>query len=140
MKTLFIAILIAFTLNAIARGNKHSVVKMNMHYNYYSQDTLTPYLNALNLNQFISKPVDSFFALIPANYLSMQILPGDQMKRASALVIRYPNGIKLGIFVKDFTHMNPNPPSSSWSIPLFRKENVYRIEIFNGTTCINGCD
>lgn len=100
---------------------------------------LISFLERMDVERFYGKPVDSFFAIIPSNYLSMQILPGDQMKRASTLVVRYPSGINLGIYVKDFIHMNPNPPSSSWSIPLFRRENVYRIEIFNGTTCINGC-
>lgn len=102
-------------------------------------DTLVPLLLSLDLSYYSGKPVDSFLVKLPANYTDMQIGRGDQMKKAHFLYIKYANGVNIGVYVNQFSFMNPNPPASNWSIALFRKERIGRIEIYNGVICINGC-
>lgn len=140
MKMIFFSVFILLSNYVFPNErNELKVVFQGKNFAKERQDTLAPFLASLDLNYFISKPVDSFLVAVPSNYLSMQILPGDQLKKASSLVVRYSGNICLAIFVKNFIHMNPNPPSSSWSVTLFRRELINRIEIYNGTLCINGC-
>jgi hypothetical protein len=102
-------------------------------------DTLVPFFSGLSLPYYSGKPVDTFLMKIPVNYAEMKIGPGDQLKKAHFLYIRYSIGVSVAIYVKEFNFMNPNPPASNWNITLFRKESIDRIEIYNGVNCINGC-
>jgi hypothetical protein len=139
----YIYILIVLVLTLTINKNVFSAIKKPIENKYSSfnppQDTLRAYLISLNLSTFTGKAVDSMLIKIPANYNFIQILPGDQMKKAHFLSIKYSNGISIGIFVKNFRYMNPNPPSSNWSLIQFKKEDINRIEIFDGVSCINGC-
>jgi hypothetical protein len=124
----------ALASNSFAGHNTHSIAAGS------DQDTLVQYLSTLNLLQFPGLPVDSFLARIPSNYDSVKILTGDQLKKASKLYLKYSNGVIVAIYVRQFQYMNPNPPRSNWSISLFRKEDIDHIEIYQGVTCINGCN
>ncbi|MCX6317662.1 MAG: hypothetical protein NTW29_10245 [Bacteroidetes bacterium] len=102
-------------------------------------DTLVPFFTGLSLQYFSGKPVDTFLSKIPVNYAEMKIGPGDQLKKAHFLYIRYSIGVSLAIYIKEFNFMKPHPPASNWNITLLRKESIDRIEIYNGVNCINGC-
>ncbi len=136
-KKIFLIILVFSIVNtAHARLNK----KFDSRNFHLKQDTLVQYLSSLNLLQFMGNPIDSFLARIPLNYDTIRILPGDQMKKAHMLYLKYSNGVTIEIYVKHFRNMNPDPPISNWNITLFRKEELDHIEIYQGVTCLNGCN
>lgn len=108
-------------------------------------DTLTCQLSAINLSQYIGKPVDSLLAHLPAGYTSLQIGGWRSQRLAEVLYILYPNNISVGIHVRNFQFMNPQlvntpNPTENWNITLFKKETISFSIIFKGPVCINGCE
>jgi hypothetical protein len=134
-----ILLIVSLIISTLAFAETPLIARLDFKKITPCQDTLVPYLTALNLSNFIGKPIDSFLTKLPTNYTQIKILPGDQLKKAHMLYIRYNANVYLGIIVSKFQYMNPSPPSSNWSISLFRKETVAFIEIYNGINCINGC-
>jgi hypothetical protein len=111
---------------------------------YLRVDTLITDLTSLNLNQFNGLPVDSLLSHLPQGYISTQITGWRSIRLAEILHVVYPNNVVVEIHVKNFQYMNPHwvntgNPTQNWSVALFRKEAVAFAVIFNGTTCINGC-
>lgn len=105
----------------------------------FPTDTVPTYLGSLNLEAFKGKPVDTILAKIPAGYISMNIYGGDNPKRAAKLLVVYANHVVAEIHVRKFHFMNPWSDTMSWDMALFKKEKVYRIIIYSGSDCINGC-
>ena len=107
----------------------------------YSQtgDTTLTYLANLNLNNFKNKPVDSFIAVIPGNYIRMRIASPGNPKYAEVLSVLYADKVYAWIYVYDFQFMNPRSETSRWDISLFKKEKIHHIEIWKAVTCYNGC-
>jgi hypothetical protein len=49
----------------------------------------------------------------------------------------YGPGVK--IYVKEYTHMTRYSATGAWDVNLFRKEKIYRIDVYKDqNTCING--
>jgi len=136
--SILIALALTFTISNTVFSARSNIINSKHSSFITPQDTLRAFLTSLNLNTLTRKAVDSMLVKIPTNYTAIHILPGDQMKKAHFLSIKYSNGITIGIFVKNFRYMNPNPPNSNWSLIQFKKEDISRIEIFDGVNCING--
>ncbi|MBL7702419.1 MAG: hypothetical protein JNM14_09220 [Ferruginibacter sp.] len=107
----------------------------------YSQtsDTTLTYLVSLNLEYYKNKPVDSFIAVIPTNYLNMRIASPGNPKYAEVLSILYANKVFAWIYVYNFQFMNPRSETMTWDMNLFRKENIHHIEIWKAVDCYKGC-
>jgi hypothetical protein len=117
-------------------------------YNYRkiapSDTTVLPQILSLPLSTYIGKPVDSLIAHLPAGYINTKITGWRSIRLAEILHIVYPNNVVVEIHVKNFQYMNPHwvntgNPTQNWSVALFRKETISFAIIFNGSTCINGC-
>lgn len=110
-------------------------------YNSFSQtgDTTLTYLSSLNLDTYKNKPVSSFLAVIPNNYIRIRIGAPGNPKIAQILSVRYANNVYAWIYVYKFQYMNPRSETMSWDINLFRKENIHHIEIWKAVDCYNGC-
>jgi hypothetical protein len=107
-------------------------------------DTLIIQLSALDLLQYQGKPVDSLLAHLPPGYTTMKIGGWRSQRLAEVLYVIYPNGIEVGIHVRQFKYMDPHlvdssNPKQKWDITLFKKEAIFYTIIFNGSSCINGC-
>lgn len=94
------------------------------------QDTTLTYLLSLNLDYYKNKPVDTLLASLPSNYTNRIIHGMGNLKVAKVLSVRYTGNIRVLIFVKDFTHLNPRSETLQWDINLFKEENIDCIEIW----------
>lgn len=88
-------------------------------------------------------PVDSFILAINAIPYDMEVhgsgINKRTMLRASYLWYQYSNGAIIRIYVREYSHMNRYSPTGTWDVLLFRKEKIYKIEIWkNGYTCWKG--
>jgi hypothetical protein len=108
-------------------------------------DTLIATLSALNLSQYNGQSVDTLLARLPAGIVEMRITGWRSIRLAEILHVVYPNKVVVEIHVRQFQYMNPHwvntsTPAQDWNITLFKKENIAFTVIFNGATCINGCE
>ncbi len=121
------------------------------HRNYFKADTLPAtdnlilQLGALNLANYRGLPTDSLLAHLPAGASNMEISSWNYGKTAEVLWVRYPSDVFVMIFVRSFVYMNPDivntsTPKQNWQIDLFRKEALTHAIIYNGSSCINGCE
>ena len=104
---------------------------------------LTIFLQQMNIPGFYGKPVDSFLVAVDAIPYEMKIYGGHEsreaMLNASYLWYSYSGGQIIRILVRDFSHMNRHSTTGTWDISLFRKEKIYKIEVWkNQNVCING--
>jgi hypothetical protein len=95
-------------------------------------DTIVPYLTSLDLNYYKNKPVDSFLTVLPTMYNSIVVQSLGNLKYARIIKVKYPENVRVLIFVKNFQYMNPRSETSHWDINLFKKENLACIEIWHG--------
>ena len=108
-------------------------------------DSLIIKLKSVRLSNYKAGPVDSLIAHLPAGIIDYKIGASHNLKVADVLFIHYRNDVTVAVFVKSFTHMDPNVvnsanPTQNWIVSAFRQENVAYSIIYNGTTCINGCE
>ncbi|HVT83545.1 MAG TPA: hypothetical protein VHD35_00010 [Chitinophagaceae bacterium] len=108
-------------------------------------DTLIDELRSINLSQYNGQPVDSLINHLPAGYTELRITGWRSLKLAEILYVIYPNNIEVAIHVRQFRYMDPHlvntsTPKQNWNISLFKKEAITFTVIFNGSTCINGCE
>jgi hypothetical protein len=130
---------LCFKASAFAMGKPHAMVIQ------FPVDTLLTTLQSLSLSQYSGKPADSILAHLPPGIIDMKITGWRSIRRAEILHVVYPNKVVVEIHVKEFQYMNPEwvntpTPTENWSVPLFRKETVAHVVIFNGSACINGCE
>ena len=103
------------------------------------------HLKLFDLYQYQNVPVDTLIAHLPSGIVSMEIGAYHYGKTADVLYVLYGNDVFVSIFVKNFQYMDPrllvntNTPKQNWQVNLFKKENIAYTVIFNGSTCINGC-
>jgi len=108
-------------------------------------DSLIIKLKSVRLSNYEAGPVDSLITHLPAGIIDYKIGASRNLKVADVLFIHYRNDVTVAVFVKSFTHMDPNVvnsanPTQNWVVSAFRQENVAYSIIYNGTTCINGCE
>jgi hypothetical protein len=103
----------------------------------FLQDTTLSYILSLDLSYYRNKPVDTILNALPTNYSERVIHGMGNLKIARVLSVRYPGNIRVLIFVKDFSHMNPRNENCQWDINLFKQENVECIEVWNGTAFVS---
>ena len=107
---------------------------------------LITFLQQMNIESYYGKPVDSFLLAIPANLYSLKVYGGSNSQgahfRASYLAVYFTSNIygpAVNIYVREFTHMNRYHPTANWDVSLFRKEKIYKIDVYKDqNTCING--
>jgi len=91
--------------------------------NYY-------YLNNLDFNYYLNKPIDSLLSAVPLFVSSQLKIYGElTTNKARVLELTYPNQVRLYVYTKNFQFMNPVDPSRIWDVTLFRKENAFYIEL-----------
>ena len=135
---LFIIILL---LNTATKGFSESIPNngsIRSHYVYFTDTTLN-YLSSINLDLYKNKPIDSFLAIIPSNYIGMKVYGHHIAKYADVLAVKYSDKVTIYIHVRQFQFINPRSETMSWDINLFRKENIHHIEIWKAVDCYNGC-
>ena len=107
---------------------------------------LIPFMRDLQISNYYNKPVDSFLLAIPANMYGLKVYGGDHsqgaMFKASFLYVDFTpdrSGPCALIYVREYTHMDRFSPTATWDVNLFRKEKIYRIDVYKDqNTCING--
>ncbi len=117
----------------------------------YKTDTLPTlqlitFLQQMNVESYYGQPVDSFLLAVPSNLYNLKVYGGSHSRwlsqRASEMVVDFiqnGNGPGVIIHVREYTHMNRYSPTFTWDVNLFRKEKIYRIEVWKDqNTCING--
>jgi hypothetical protein len=109
-------------------------------------DQLIPFLEQINVNGYYGMPIDSFLTAIPANIYNEKVYGSANTKPPTVLASHLrldftanQNVPGVRIFVREFNHVNKYSSNGLWDITLFRKEKIYRIEIWRDqNTCING--
>lgn len=108
---------------------------------------LISFLEQMDVESFYGKPVDSFLLAVPANLYNMKVYGGSNNQgahfRASEMIVDFTpvrgGGPSAIIFVREFVHMNRYSPNATWDVNLFRREKIYKIEVYKDqNTCING--
>jgi uncharacterized membrane protein len=134
-----IAIIILLSLHFSANANKVEGPRLIKFVNTvnFLQDTTLSYILSLDLSYYRNKPVDTILNALPTNYSERVIHGMGNLKIARVLSVRYPGNIRVLIFVKDFSHMNPRNENCQWDINLFKQENVECIEVWNGTAFVS---
>lgn len=107
---------------------------------------LVTFLQQMNIESYYGKPVDSFLLAIPANLYNLKVYGGSNSQgaffRAKYLTVDFISSLSgpgVKIYVREYTHMNRYSPTATWDVNLFRKEKIYRIDVYkNQNTCING--
>ena len=148
MKKMLLVSFISFWLTAtINAGDTAQLLTIRFKTDTIPTAELTNFLQQMNIPSFYGKPVDSFLLAIPANQYNLKIYPTAYSKggscRAQSLVADFVpvsgTGPGVIIYVNEFSFMNSFSPSCSWDISLFRKEKIYKIEVWkNQNVCING--
>jgi hypothetical protein len=100
----------------------------------------------MNVESYYGKPVDSFLAAVPANLYNLKVYGGYDSQGALFMASKMPvyftsdgAGPSAIIYVREFTHMNRYSSTFSWDVNLFRKEKIYKIDVYKDqNTCING--
>ncbi len=142
-------ITIIFTLSVLIFFNS---VKASNSFYKYKTDTLPtlqliPYLQQMPIDLFIGKPIDTLLSYIPSNFYNIKVYPvgisnRGMMFNAGHLFISFTpdkNGPSIALWVNEFTHMNRYSPNSTWDATLFRKENIFKIQIWKDQNhCIIG--
>lgn len=137
-------ITIAFCLGSfISYGNEMNTNEPSISLDTLPTTQLVTFLQQMNVESFYGKPVDSFIHAIDATPYNMRVYGGSHSKwlslRASYLWYQYSGGPIIRVYVREYTHMNRYSPAGTWDINLFRKEKVYKIEVYkNQNICING--
>lgn len=134
MKKIAILALLCFHFSANASKVEGRPLLQFINKESFLQDTTLSYILSLDLSYYRNMPVDSILNALPSNYSERVIHGMGNLKVARMLSVRYPGNIRVLIFVKDFSHMNPRNENCQWDINLFKKENAECIEVWNGTT------
>lgn len=94
----------------------------------------------IDLNSYVNRSVNEFLNEIPLGYLISPIYSEGNLRYASRLNIYYASNVSFVIRVREFTHMNPYSFDRNWDFNLFKLEKIFRIQLYEGSTCLNGCD
>jgi hypothetical protein len=86
---------------------------------------------------YYGKPLDSLIAVLPSNYSQMKIF--GIRNTARFLRILYPGKTFIELHVRDFNYMNPVDTNHTWNVNAIRKEKLYRVTVYKGSTCFLGC-
>jgi hypothetical protein len=143
---------IIITALILCLGINYAEAKENKFHSHLSiVDTLPTtqlisFLEQMDVDSYYGRAVDSFLLAIPSNLFNLKVYGGDNSQgalfRAKCLVVDFtPNstGPRAIIHVRQYTYLNRYSPTATWDVNLFRKEKIYKIEIYkNQTTCING--
>lgn len=114
-------------------------------YNTFAQQqTLEQQLVNLDLNLFLNKPVDTFFAYIPHTD-SIFVSGTDPIYKGAAVVIEYHQTPFLWIYINIYDPQYITPynhnfinTENAWPLSLVKKEKIERILIYkNADTLIN---
>lgn len=126
-RKILVIIFCFIALTFFCNGN---TVRIN---SYLPIDTVREALNAIPIDNYVGKPIDSLIAHLPATFQSRRFtlnLPkSHRVKHVRSLVYSYKNGDKVEIFVKRYQFMNPIDPNEVWDFNLFRKEIAFVIQI-----------
>lgn len=108
-------------------------------------DTTLKKILHIDLNHYKQCPVDSFLAILPANYIKLTMQPRHRLY-TNVLLVYYANDVRVWIEVKQFKYFHPgfdlNKPISQFndSMRLFRKEAMAFAIIYKGEDCLKGCE
>ncbi len=94
---------------------------------------------AINLSNYIGKPVDSLLQMLPQSPKTVRITSADKPHIASRVIITYDSWYWIQIVVKDFQYMPVYDPNRVWDFNLFKNEAISWIFVNRGNTCIYGC-
>ena len=151
-KRIFAAFFVTMMAFAAQSAAAHSIDKTltPIVFNYVpdslpSSDSLIVQLSNIDLTHYIGLPVDSLLSHLPSSYIEKKVSSYNRPDLAEVLFVDYNSDVSVMIFVHGFTYMNPHivntsTPRQNWQVSLFKKENLAYTIIFNGSTCINGCD
>lgn len=107
-----------------------------------SSDSLTIFLQNMNLTGFCGRVVDSFLVAIPNNpsgmFVSSCKMDRQAMYKACYLQVSFTPDIVIRIYVTNYTHLTQYNPNLTWDVALFRQEIIHKISIYKDNTCING--
>jgi hypothetical protein len=103
---------------------------------------LIQFLKQININSYYGKPVDTFMSAVPAIPYELKVYGGDHSRdalfQASYLRYTYSGGLVIRIHVREYKNMKRYSSSATWDVNLFRKERIYKIEVYSDHDCING--
>lgn len=108
--------------------------------------TLLTQILALPLQNYIGKPVDSLFAVLPSGFTDRQFMPikiGYVRGITQMYFTSQFNNCYVQIFIDTFQHLPiPNRTSvDTWNMELGKKETIAFIKVYkNDYTCVYGCN
>src|SRR6478672_3272560 len=105
------------------------------------KDSLVTMLGKIKTADYIDKSIDSFLVLLPSTYKPVLQTIKDPRYTHRVLLI-YPDRPYLQIFVyyQGLKYTNSTGISKTQQMKDLHKEKVKAIEIWQSSTCINGCD
>ena len=105
-----------------------------------AQDSTLIKLLAIDEKAFINKPLDSIISILPPGIKSFKVSSGDRPERANQLIVRYPNGISISLYVREFTHIKQPNYEMNWPVRDMRKEKLHHTVIYEHNNCLTNCD
>ena len=108
--------------------------------NTFSQTTTLDSLLRIREAAYVGKPLDSIIAILPPGITSFKVSSGDRPERANQLIVRYPNGISISLYVREFTHIKQPNYEMNWSVREMRKEKLHHTVIYEHNNCLTNCD
>lgn len=110
----------------------------------YSDTSVVPLILAIPLQNYIGKPIDSIFSVLPANFTDRGFKPMG-IGYAKGVVQGYGtqenNSCFVEIFIDNFQHLTfPNrSKTTTWNMNLAKLETVSYIKVWKNNICIYGC-
>ncbi|MBS1759117.1 MAG: hypothetical protein JST23_03255 [Bacteroidetes bacterium] len=140
MKKLFIIAFIHIGFNAFAkqRGIVSDAVK------FPTDTTVLPQILALPLNNYIGKPVDSLFSVLPVGYTSRGMMT-TRVGYAKGVYQTYytaeTNNCYIEIFIDTIQYLPKPNYSHIWDMNLVKMETIAFIKVWkNNNICLYGCN
>lgn len=141
MKKILVILFICAGVNALASSAKLGIVFKTPP----SDTTVLPQILSLPLSNYIGKPVDSLFSVLPAGYTDRQFIPTG-IGYCRGVFQSYgdleSNTVSVAIFIDNFRYMTfPNrTKTTTWNMNLAKQETISYIRVVkNNKVCLFGC-
>lgn len=122
----------------------------NSNMEYTSQRTfpdtsIVPQILILPLSNYIGKPVDSLFSVLPSGYVSRTFIPSSRIGYTRGVSQNYnfsSGSCFVEIFIDTFNYLTiPNYSAfQNWNMQLAKQETIAFIKVWNNNICVYECN
>lgn len=140
MKKLFLFIFISISSHSFAKPIINKIMPLKSP----PDTTVLPQILSLPLNNYIGKPVDSLFSVLPAGYTSRGMMT-TRVGYAKGVYQTYytaeTNNCYIEIFIDTIQYLPKPNYSHIWDMNLAKMETIAFIKVWkNNNICLYGCN